>query len=261
MKTLIRVKNSNYSRYEELLFRKDTLEKEAKSYLASYINIFGPLTAKSFQIQIECIRQKKAITLCQIAINKGEFPNLDIINKNLETQMQAYYDELEAIVKQNKLYRILKSVPEAKYAKIKKLYHQLVKLLHPDLNPHTNKIPALIDLWDRAVSAYKANQLNELEEIMVLAKKAIEKAGLGEIEIDIPNIDEKITELEEKIAYILKNDPYRYKDILNDPVAIEEKKDEIRKEIRKYKKYKKELDNTLKEMLGNEADKIKWTIH
>ena len=152
-------------------------------------------------------------------------------------------------------------IPEIKVVKIKKLYHKLVKLLHPDLNPHTNNIPALVDLWDRTVTAYKANDLEELEEIMVLAKKAIEKAGLGIIEIDIPNIEEKIAELEEKIAYILKNDPYRYKDILNNPIVIEEKKDELRKDIKKHKKYKKELDDVLNEMLGKEAKTLKWTIH
>ena len=261
MKTLIKVKNSNYSKYEELLVRKETLEKEAKNYLIGYIREFGTLTSKAFQLQIECIRQKKAITLCQAAINKGERPDLDSINNKLETQMQAYYDELSEMVTKNRLYKKISFIPEINYMKIKKIYHKLVKMLHPDLNPHTNNIPALIDLWDRTVTAYRANDLDELEEILVLAKKAIEKAGLGEIEIDIPNIDEKIAELEEKISYIVRNDPYRYKDILNDPIAIEEKKDEIRKEIRKYKKYKKELDKTLDEMLGKEADKLKWTIH
>ena len=118
-----------------------------------------------------------------------------------------------------------------------------------------------MDLWDRTVTAYKANDLEELEEIMVLAKKAIEKAGLGIIEIDIPNIEEKIAELEEKIAYIIRKDPYRYKDILNNPIVIEEKKDELRKDIKKHKKYKKELDDVLNEMLGKEAKTLKWTIH
>ena len=255
------MKNSNYSRYEELLFRKEVLEDDAKSYLISYIQIFGDLNAKALQIQIECIRQKKAITLCQQAINRGEQPNLEKINNSLEKQMQAYYDELSEMVKRNEFYKLINSVPEASYAKIKKLYHKLVKLLHPDLNPYTIKIPALIDLWERTVTAYKMKNLEELEEIMVLAKRAIEKAGLGEIEIDIPNIDEKIKELEEKIAHILKNEPYRYKDILNDPIAIEEKKEEIRKEIRKYNKYKKELDKTLEEMIGKGAEKLQWTIH
>lgn len=261
MKTLIKVKNSNYSKYEELLVRKDTLEKEAKGYLISYVRIFGELTAKVFQLKIECIRQKKAIALCQAAINKGEFPNLEKIKVNLDNQMSAYYEELSEMIYKNKIYKSLVSIPEIKVVKIKKLYHKLVKLLHPDLNPHTNNIPALVDLWDRTVTAYKANDLEELEEIMVLAKKAIEKAGLGIIEIDIPNIEEKIAELEEKIAYIIKNDPYRYKDILNNPIVIEEKKDELRKDIKKHKKYKKELDDVLNEMLGKEAKTLKWTIH
>ena len=98
MKTLIKVKNSNYSKYEELLVRKDTLEKEAKGYLISYVRIFGELTAKVFQLKIECIRQKKAIALCQAAINKGEFPNLEKAAGFSINETKKKLDELSNMV-------------------------------------------------------------------------------------------------------------------------------------------------------------------
>ena len=100
----------------------------------------------------------------------------------------------------------------------------------------------------------------EDEEVLTKEdKKEAKKKAKADKKSDA--LKEKIAELEEKIAYIIRNDPYRYKDILNNPIVIEEKKDELRKDIKKHKKYKKELDDVLNEMLGKEAKTLKWTIH
>lgn len=261
MRAIIKIKNSSYKRYEELLIQKETFEKEAHHYLVLYIHEFGELIAKIFQLKIECIRQKKAIALCQAALNRGNFPDLESIKNKLDKRMAKYYEELAEMVKNNALYKNLVYVPEAKLIKIKTIYRKIVKILHPDINPHTNKSKELKELWERANIAYRANDLEEIENVLILTKKAMENAGLGIIEVDIPNISDKITEIEEKIATIVNNDPYRYKELINDKLAVEEKKLNLKNELKDFKKYKKELDDVLNNMLGKEASKLSWTIN
>ena len=47
-----------------------------------------------------------------------------------------------------------------------------------------------------------------MEESEVLVTTVLEQLGVGEIEVEIPNIDEKIAELEAEITKIRETDPY-----------------------------------------------------
>ena len=58
---IIRVKNSAYSRYEELLLRRDELRKEAFQLERQYVRTFGDLILQVFEKKIECIRKNKTI--------------------------------------------------------------------------------------------------------------------------------------------------------------------------------------------------------
>ena len=58
-----------FTRYEELLLKKEQLLKDAESYRIAYIKEFGELTADVFKAKIECIRIKKNIAFCQAAVD------------------------------------------------------------------------------------------------------------------------------------------------------------------------------------------------
>lgn len=66
----------------------------------------------------------------------------------------------------------------------------------------------LQSLWQRTVIAYNWNDLRLLEELEVLVGKALESVTDGKIEIEIPDIEEKISELEQEIQRIMETDPY-----------------------------------------------------
>ena len=83
---IIRVSNSSYAKYEELLIRKDEVKKQAFQYERAYVREFGDLILEVFQLKLESIRKKKTIEYCQVFANRGE--SVD------QNALQAYLPEV-----------------------------------------------------------------------------------------------------------------------------------------------------------------------
>ena len=77
--------------------------------------------------------------------------------------------------------------------------------------------------------------------------------GDGSLEIEIPDIEEKIRKLEDEIHQIISTDPYRFKELLDDKELVAAKKEDLQREIDEYTAYEKELQEILKTFLKNGA--------
>ena len=126
----------------------------------------------------------------------------------------------------------------------------MVKKIHPDINPLTNTNEELKGLWQRLVIAYECNELKELKETEVLINALMAKLDMGVMEIEIPDIDTKIKELEEEIDNILNTDPYQYRYLLEDETAVAEKKKALEDELKEYEEYSNKLEEMLDSLLG-----------
>ena len=71
----------------------------------------------------------------------------------------------------------------SKEEQIKRIYHRLVKNIHPDIRQEVTKSQELMDLWHRVSECYKNNDLEGLQE---LEKKINET-----LKLDISSIDEE----------------------------------------------------------------------
>ena len=116
------------------------------------------------------------------------------------------------------------------------------------MNPKTNEIPELKELWQRIVVSYRANDLEELE---VLVNKFLVDHHLDGNEIKIQDIDTKIEKLKEQIQKIKETNPYQYRFLLQDQEAVQNKKRELQKELEEYRVYEQELDQLLEQMMKN----------
>ena len=87
---IIKVKNSSYARYEELLLRRDDVKKKAFQYGVEYNRTFGELILKVFEKKIECIRKKKTVEYCQSFKNHGKNVDLAGLQTYLERQLADY---------------------------------------------------------------------------------------------------------------------------------------------------------------------------
>lgn len=245
---LIRITCGDYDRYEELLLQLEQLEKESYYIQEEYISTFGELNNELFRIKIECIRLKKAITWYQTQLNKGLKPDPAEMDRYLQIHMAAYQQQLEEMIRDWENTKKLAPISRQQAEKVKTIYRRLAKQLHPDINPLTNEVPALYDLFQRIIIAYRANDLVEIQGLEVLADKAINELSGQHVEVMIEDIEEKISSLEERIQRITTTKPYILKLILEDPEATEKKRAEIRKEIEEYQAYQEKLASHLKEL-------------
>ncbi len=245
MNDIVLIENDVYQRYEDLLIRKDVLKKEAVQYEISYIREFGELIARNFEAKIACIEKKKIIAYCQAIINKGGKVDVNQMEDYISIIMKDYYLQLQQILDNNHNASSGSSVSEYEFRKIKKIYYAIAKLIHPDMNPSLKDDETIIDLWNRTIIAYDCNQLKELEELQVLVNRYLASIDYKHSDIVIDNIEEKIFELNEEIDRIINNDPYTYKYLLADEEAVNDKKNDLNKEIEDYKKYAAQLDEVI----------------
>lgn len=248
MDEIERVRNVAYTRYEELLMRRDALKKEAFYWDHEYVRVFGDRILRNFELKLECIRKKKTISFCQAAVNYGRTVDQAELQRYLEEAMAAYQSQLEDMIADNKAAKEAQEISEMDLLEIKKIYRRLAKQLHPDMKPEVAKDPALQDLWARISVAYKCNDLKSLQELEILAAAVLKFAGENNVNA-IPDIEEKIAEVEAEICSIRNTDPYRYQFILEDPVAVEEKNAALDEEYASYEEYSRQLDEILQELM------------
>ncbi len=256
---LIRVSNTSYARYEELLIRRDEVKKQAFQYERAYVREFGELILEVFQMQMDAVRKKRTIEYCQIFVNRGESVDQSALQEYLEKELAEYKEKLDAMIRDNEAARASQRITEVDLLKIKRIYHHMVKKIHPDINPITAENEELKGLWQRLIIAYNCNDLKEMEETEILVNSVLEKLNLGTLDITIPDIDEKIHEIEAEIEQITGTDPYQYKYLLADEEAVEQIKQELRAELKDYEDYGRQLDEILNGLL-QKGVKISWRM-
>ena len=245
---LIRITGGDYSQYEELLLRRDELEKEAEHILMEYTRIFGDITTEIFKLKIDCIALKKSISYCIMLKNRGKSIDPEKLKEFFAEKMAAYQSELEEMVRQNELSKKGEKISAFQVKEIKRIYRKIAKVLHPDISNVTEKYPQLADLFQRVLIAYHCNDYKEIKELEVLVNRSLEEIGEEKFEVVIPDIESKIEELEEEIRSITTTEPYTYREILNDTERIQKKMREFEEERNSYTNYKTELESKLKDV-------------
>lgn len=260
MEAIIKVRNKSYALYEEVLMQRDNLRKEAYIYQRNYVAEFGDRIIAVFEKKIECIRKKKIIEFAQAALNHGKSISQAELQAFLDAEMASFNEQLKAMNQDIRNARERQKITEYDLLKIKRIYHKLVKQIHPDINPETMAAPELFELWQRVQIAYNCNNLKDMEELEILVGKVLEELGGGTKEIDIPDIEEKIAAVEAEICQIRETDPYMYKYILEDPKAISDKNESLDKELKSYEDYSAQLEEVISTLMTSGVS-IKWQMN
>ncbi|MGN0481544.1 MAG: hypothetical protein ACI4EV_08230 [Lachnospiraceae bacterium] len=256
---IVKVSNEGYSRYEELLLKRDKLKKQAFEYEMAYTRELGDLITKVFEQKVECIRKKKIISFCQARINQGKDIKQAQLQSYIDVQMKEYNEHLKQMAEENEAAKNAVKITNEDVLQIKKIYRRLAKLIHPDINPKTAQTPSLMELWNKTVIDYNCNNLKGLQEDETLVKKALEGMNMGVIEVEIPDIEKRIEEILSEIDKITHTNPYMYKYLLDDNEAIDDVRKDLQDELKSYAEYGKELDKVIEEML-KDGVKIIWQM-
>ncbi len=248
---IIKISLGDYEHYEELLFMKERLVKEADDILLEYTRLFGKKNIELFKLRIECIELKKRISYCVAAINRGEKPDIEAINVLISAEMLGYKNELELLKLQQHVAASSRHVSAYEVQRVKKIYRDIAKLIHPDINPATAGDEELKDIWEKVQSAYQRNDLDTLEDLSVMVNKILRDKGLDHSKIMVDDLDEKIRRLEERIEDIVTHEPYTYLELINDDGKIEKKNEELDKQISEYTEYRYSLKKQYEEIKGD----------
>lgn len=154
---LIKIQDDKYEIYEDLIMQRDNLRKDADNYLAQYIHHFGDLITESFKAQVACISRKKAISYCQMIVNRGEIIDIKELDDYLKECMREYKKRLKSMVEDVENCRELKRSTQAAVNKSKALYRTIAKQIHPDINPEAaqNEVLYVSDLNEFTKNAEK----------------------------------------------------------------------------------------------------------
>ncbi len=261
MMELIKSADSKYERYEEFLLVKDQLEKEAGQIWTQYLREFGQLISDVFEKKVESIKRKKIIAYYQQQINRGEVVDPAAMEEFLKAEMAAYYAQLKQMLEDTRRCKESKLSSAYEVKRSKELYRRIAKLLHPDMNPETDRHEPLRELWVRTLIAYHANNVKELSEIEVLVRKTLKDLGLGDERAAIPDIEERMKELEREIKEIKTTEPYTYRYLLESDDATEQKKKDLTDELDAYEHYIKQLDEAIEELVANGGAVVKWQMN
>lgn len=238
-------KTTEYEEYELLLLRRDNLRKEAEQFHLNYLRVFGDLMTEVFQQKVECIRRKKIIAYCQKLANRGADINRADLDAYIEQVMAEYRTELEQMIRTVSAIKNSGKISSYDKKKVKEIYYRLVRLIHPDIRPELAQDEVIRDYWQRIVVAYRHNDIEELEELDVLVRTYLKQHNIEAGEISLSNIKERITAIEKEIQTIISTDPYQYRFILEDKNAVNDRKQELKDELKSFREYGEQLDEVI----------------
>jgi len=217
---------------------------------AEYMLKLGKKEHELFSCQVEILRLKREIALFQAARNRGESITEQEVRAVITREFEEYRQQLEE--QQQKLkaaeeHFIAPKLTAEESAGLKKLYHNIVRKLHPDLNPD---LPAgAAALWERVQNAYQMNDWNELSLLADMVDEMLDGKGdyvdsintMEHLEMEMEKILQKTAELTAQFARTRERIPFAYEKILSNPAAVTFRRRELDEDIRICREHIAEL--------------------
>lgn len=235
-----------------LLSERDTLKLiECKNLETAYLLVFGALEYKAFEYECKYLRLKRKLELIQAKINRQEKIVESEINNCLDEEFASYTEKLEEQLNQINSaieYNSLDRLSDADTKEIKRLYHIIVKRLHPDLHPELSD--AQIDMFYKAVEAYEHGDLRTIQIIHETTSDEVAEFTDDNIMLQMTKEKDRLCTLLEyiksDIEKIKDSFPYNRRALLADDEKIEE-----------YKKHLNAIINSYADMIDTYSAKIK----
>lgn len=221
-----------------------------------YTLVFGSLEYKLYEAYCEYLRLRRKRDLIQVKKNRGEKPDMEAIESRLDEEFRDYkrrLDEQMAEINHAIEKSRMKILPEEEQKELKTLYKDIVKKLHPDLNPSITEEEK--ELFYNATQSYKLGDLVTLGIIYDIAVK-----GEEDEELSLPNdslakeaerLEKAIVAIREEIERIKSNPPYTLKIYLEDERKKAVRFYTLRSETQSFYRAIQTQEEAIRDMMGD----------
>lgn len=205
-----------------LVLRRDELKYTiCENIKMKYMLEIGTLELKVYDLYIKYIRLKRKKELIQARINRNEKVELNCIEEQIEREFSEYKEKLNEKLKDISYAKARNDLPlisNEDSKRLKKLYLDIVKKIHPDLNPNITK--EKIELFHHVLDAYKRCDLVSMETFYILIEEDRDFEGDSNLSSNLKEERDRLLKLLEKlneeIENIKKSYPYILKSYLED---------------------------------------------
>ena len=225
---------------------------------ALYQQKVGAWELQRLQAQVAMLRTKRMLELAQAAVNRGRTPDWTAIDGHLELEFVAWQQRIkEAAGQVTAAGHLLKNLlPPEDARELKKLYHALVKRLHPDLNPKLTEDQRR--LWLRVQSAYESGDIGELRALALLVDQrvpaAVTPAALDALRRDRDALQKQVAEMPRRIEAIESQPPFTLRAQLSDEAWVAARRQELETGIAHFDAPRAALDAPLQALMKSSDD-------
>jgi DnaJ domain len=235
--------------YIKLLNDKDVLFNWGKPQLeALYSTRIGIWLVQRLQIQLRIRGLKSKLEKVRSCINQGKPVDITVI----EMEVAAGLAEAEARImlesgKIEKAKELLAHLdtPE-RSGDIRKLYRELAKQLHPDVN--NNLTQEQVKLWHLVKEAYENGDLEKLKALRVVYEKELAATAEAavtltheELTLRLQVLKEGIKVLQEELLHIRSQFPFTIEQQIKDEDWVAEETAKLQEELKQLNVYEQEL--------------------
>jgi hypothetical protein len=223
-----------------------------------YMLKIGKLEYAIFDYQCKTLRIKRKIELIQSFINRGEPYNILDIEKQLDREyldFTGYLLDKQKEIDNARMYAAaeFRILTEEESAELKQLYIQIVRRLHPDINPDSTEEQhsQFVD----AVNAYENADLLEMRIIFLLMEKSGRTAldprtSMKELCARKEKLFRETNHILRTIENIRQTFPYSALELLQNNEKLHERIDELTAVLSDCKEKYSAVEVRLKALIG-----------
>lgn len=250
----LREELSKLAAEQEMLLSTEKRNLETKYYLK-----VGRKQYELFILRNEVLRLKRKIEMIRASLNRGEEYDPEMIEKRLDEEFRRWEEEVLELVKKIRHAEYINDLPRLSHAEsreLRKLFRELVRRLHPDLNPdlpENNKY-----LWNRVLAAYDHGSLQELKTLALLVGDR-ESAGwnltaLEELKTAIAQTKERIDHLLKDLDKLEQQFPFNLREKLDCNAWVGEQNEALEKQMEQYREQRLLYLSLLANLTDNSAN-------
>ncbi len=218
---------------------------------AKYMATIGIYEYESFKLDLEGRRLKQILENIQALENQNKKPNLEQIEAKVEDELKTWDQKLVELAQKIETgkNRLNSLMSDKETTELRKLYRELARKLHPDINKDFYEQHKT--LWTRVQAAYQYSNIDELKAIKLIVDDMPDDISmpnaLEQLHEHKNNLKQCIKVLIDDIDTIKSSEEFTLLENLEDSIWVEDRINKCKENIEHFKNRKDDLNATLNE--------------